>query len=58
MFGYGIARMIAEFFRLPDAGIGYLFGTQFITMGHVLSFPMVIVGAGFIIYTIYAGRTR
>jgi phosphatidylglycerol:prolipoprotein diacylglycerol transferase len=34
--------MIAECFRTPDAQIGYLF--WFLTMGQVLSFPMILVG--------------
>jgi phosphatidylglycerol:prolipoprotein diacylglycerol transferase len=40
--GYGIARIIGEFFREPDTFIGFLsFGT---TWGQWLSLPMVIVG--------------
>jgi phosphatidylglycerol---prolipoprotein diacylglyceryl transferase len=40
--GYGLARIFVEFFRVPDVQIGYLSG--FMTMGMVLSLPMVIVG--------------
>ncbi|HET6605466.1 MAG TPA: prolipoprotein diacylglyceryl transferase, partial [Rhodopila sp.] len=40
--GYGVARIIAEFFREPDAFLGFLpFGT---TMGQVLSVPMILAG--------------
>jgi phosphatidylglycerol:prolipoprotein diacylglycerol transferase len=40
--GYGIARIIGEFFREPDSFLGFLtFGA---TMGQLLSIPMVIVG--------------
>ena len=40
--GYGIARIIGEFFREPDAFLGFLaFGA---TMGQFLSIPMVIAG--------------
>ncbi len=43
--GYGIFRCLAEFFRMPDAHIGYLaFG--WLTMGHLLSLPMIAAGAG------------
>ena len=42
IMGYGLARIIVEFFREPDQHIGYLAG--FITMGMVLSLPMVIIG--------------
>ncbi|HVL73114.1 MAG TPA: prolipoprotein diacylglyceryl transferase [Beijerinckiaceae bacterium] len=45
VLGYGIARIAAEFFREPDPHIGYLLGTGGLTMGMVLSVPMVIVGA-------------
>lgn len=41
--GYGAARIFVEFFRLPDADIGYLFG-QWLTMGMLLSLPMLIIG--------------
>jgi phosphatidylglycerol:prolipoprotein diacylglycerol transferase len=41
--GYGAARVFAEFFREPDAHIGYLLG-GWLTMGMVLSSPMVLVG--------------
>jgi phosphatidylglycerol:prolipoprotein diacylglycerol transferase len=41
--GYGCFRTFAEFFRLPDAQLGYLaFG--WVTMGMVLSAPMIVVG--------------
>jgi phosphatidylglycerol---prolipoprotein diacylglyceryl transferase len=40
--GYGIARIIAEFFRQPDPQLGYLFWG--ITMGQLLSAPLVIIG--------------
>ncbi|GBQ30518.1 prolipoprotein diacylglyceryl transferase [Gluconacetobacter azotocaptans] len=44
LFGYAVARSICEFFREPDAFIGFLpFGT---TMGQVLCVPMAIAGAG------------
>lgn len=41
--GYGVARVIGEFFREPDAHLGYLLGP--ITMGMVLSLPMLAAGA-------------
>lgn len=42
--GYGLSRIFVEFFREPDAHIGYLAG-DFLTMGMVLSVPMVLAGA-------------
>ncbi|WP_026480995.1 prolipoprotein diacylglyceryl transferase [Ahrensia sp. 13_GOM-1096m] len=46
--GYGIARTIVEFFREPDAHLGYLFGDWF-TMGMLLSMPMVLIGLALIL---------
>jgi phosphatidylglycerol:prolipoprotein diacylglycerol transferase len=41
---YGIFRFFVEFFRLPDAELGYLaFG--WVTMGQILSTPMIVAGA-------------
>ena len=41
---YGLARIFVEFFRLPDPQLGYLLGTGWLTMGMVLSLPMVLIG--------------
>ena len=40
---YGSARILVEFWRLPDAHIGYLAG-GWLTMGMVLSSPMLVAG--------------
>jgi phosphatidylglycerol:prolipoprotein diacylglycerol transferase len=43
MLGYGLFRFAVEFVREPDAHIGYLaFG--WVTMGHVLTLPMIVAG--------------
>ncbi|ABD86975.1 prolipoprotein diacylglyceryl transferase [Rhodopseudomonas palustris] len=39
---YGVARIVGEFFREPDPQLGFLWGG--LTMGMLLSVPMVIVG--------------
>jgi len=44
--GYGLSRIFVEFFREPDAHIGYLFGP--VTQGMILTVPMILVGAGII----------
>lgn len=41
--GYGAARIFVEFFREPDPQLGYLAG-GWLTMGMVLSLPMVLIG--------------
>ncbi len=40
---YGVARFIVEFVRVPDQQIGYL-ALGWVTMGQVLSAPMIIAG--------------
>ncbi|MGV2101858.1 prolipoprotein diacylglyceryl transferase [Rhizobium sp. 21-4511-3d] len=42
--GYALSRIFVEFFREPDAQLGYLLGTGWLTMGMVLSFPMILLG--------------
>ncbi len=44
LVGYGAARTAVEFAREPDAHLGYLAG-GWLTMGMLLSVPMVLVGA-------------
>ena len=48
--GYGIARFIVEFFREPDAQLGFLFAGA--TMGQLLSLPMILVGTGVMIWAL------
>lgn len=55
MVGYAIFRIAVEFVRQPDAHIGYLLGSNWLTMGMVLSLPMLLVGAGMLLY---AWRTQ
>ncbi len=40
--GYGVSRLIVELFREPDQHMGFILGP--ITMGQLLSGPMVLVG--------------
>lgn len=40
--GYALARIVCEFFREPDAQLGFLF--EGATMGQLLSAPMLLVG--------------
>ena len=47
MLGYGLARSVVEFVRVPDEHIGYLAGGWF-TEGQLLSLPMIIVGIAFL----------
>jgi phosphatidylglycerol---prolipoprotein diacylglyceryl transferase len=40
---YGLFRTVVEFFRQPDAQIGFVFGS--LSMGQLLSIPMFLVGS-------------
>ena len=46
LVGYGVLRSIAELFREPDAHLGFL-AFDSLTMGQLLSLPMVIIGVFF-----------
>jgi phosphatidylglycerol:prolipoprotein diacylglycerol transferase len=41
---YGVFRFIIEFYRVPDAHLGYL-SQGWVTMGQVLTMPMIVAGA-------------
>ena len=43
---YGLARITGEFFREPDPQLGFLWGG--LTMGMLLSVPMVLAGIGIV----------
>lgn len=51
---YGIFRFLIEFVREPDVQLGYLWG-GWLTMGQVLSVPLIVAGIALLIY---AARTR
>jgi phosphatidylglycerol:prolipoprotein diacylglycerol transferase len=51
--GYGLFRASLEFVREPDAQIGLLGGV--ISMGQVLSLPMIVAGCGMILYALITG---
>ena len=46
---YGVARFVIEFVRVPDEHIGYLAG-GWLTMGQVLSMPMILGGVGLLVW--------
>ncbi|MDQ0327506.1 phosphatidylglycerol:prolipoprotein diacylglycerol transferase [Rhodopseudomonas julia] len=45
---YGSFRIFVEFFRQPDPQLGFI--AAFLTMGMILSVPMILIGAGAVIY--------
>ena len=44
--GYGVARIVCELFREPDAQLGFLWGG--LTMGMLLCIPVILAGAALI----------
>ncbi|MGE3148541.1 MAG: prolipoprotein diacylglyceryl transferase, partial [Pseudorhodoplanes sp.] len=48
MVGYGVARIVSECFREPDAQLGFLWGG--LTMGMLLSLPLIAIGLCFILF--------
>jgi phosphatidylglycerol:prolipoprotein diacylglycerol transferase len=54
LIGYGLFRFIVEFAREPDAHLGFI-AFDWLTMGQLLSLPMLVFG---IIFMIIAYRTR
>ena len=47
---YGCGRFVVEWVRLPDANIGYLGSDDWLTMGMLLTTPMILIGAALMIY--------
>lgn len=48
---YGVFRFLVEFVREPDVQIGYLWG-GWLTMGQVLSVPLIVAGIVLLIYAV------
>ena len=53
---YGLTRIIGEHFREPDPQLGFLWGG--LTMGMLLSIPMLIVGGILIVWAIRRGAPK
>nr|WP_086940629.1 prolipoprotein diacylglyceryl transferase [Thaumasiovibrio occultus] len=51
LLGYGVFRFIAEYFRTPDENLAYLVDSFGISMGQLLSLPMVVLGAAMMIWS-------
>tara|TARA_B100000676_G_C17809061_1_gene696413 strand:+ start:68 stop:850 length:783 start_codon:yes stop_codon:yes gene_type:complete len=48
LLGYGVFRFFVEFYREPDAHLG-LIGLDWMTMGQLLSIPVIVAGAWLLI---------
>ncbi|WP_412537155.1 prolipoprotein diacylglyceryl transferase [Marinobacter sp. MIT932201] len=53
---YGVFRFLVEFVRQPDPQLGYL-AFDWLTMGQVLSFPMIVAGAA-LMFIAYRRQAR
>jgi len=53
---YGIFRFLVEFVRVPDSQVGYL-AWGWLTMGQLLSLPMILIGGALLTYA-YSARVR
>lgn len=49
LIAYGLLRLTTEFFRTPDSQLMFV-AFDWMTMGQLLSLPMVVLGLGFIYY--------
>lgn len=49
LIGYGVFRFVVEFWRMPDVQLGYLLW-DWLTMGQLLSLPMMILGLLLVFY--------
>jgi phosphatidylglycerol:prolipoprotein diacylglycerol transferase len=53
---YGIFRFFIEFYRVPDAHLDYL-ALGWVTMGQVLSVPVILLGIGMLIVSYSSHKT-
>ncbi len=53
--GYGLQRFVVEFFRQPDPHLGFVAG-EWLTMGQLLSIPLLCLGVGMIAWAYRRGE--
>jgi phosphatidylglycerol---prolipoprotein diacylglyceryl transferase len=49
LISYGGLRFLVEFMRMPDAHLGFV-ALNWMTMGQILSIPMIVIGIGLMLY--------
>lgn len=57
LLGYGSFRFAVEFVRIPDSHLGYL-AFDWLTMGQILSLPMIIIGGILMVIAYRAQENR
>jgi phosphatidylglycerol:prolipoprotein diacylglycerol transferase len=50
--GYAVARIVGEIFREPDSFLGFILGSDWLTMGMLLSLPVLAFG-GWLVWRAY-----
>jgi phosphatidylglycerol:prolipoprotein diacylglycerol transferase len=55
--GYALARILVEQVRVPDPQLGYFAG-EWLTMGVILSLPILLIGIGFVVYALRKSHGR
>jgi phosphatidylglycerol:prolipoprotein diacylglycerol transferase len=53
---YGCGRFVVEWVRMPDANIGYLAGTDWLTMGMLLTSPMILIGVAIMAFAYWRNQ--
>ena len=54
---YGVFRFFVEFYRVPDKGLDYL-ALGWVTMGQILSMPMIVIGVVLLFLAYRNNQTR
>lgn len=57
LIGYGVFRFLVEFVRTPDAQLGFI-AFDWLTMGQLLTFPMLIAGITLIILAYQSAKNN
>ncbi len=52
LVGYGIARTTCELFREPDVQVGFLWRSQWLTMGMLLCIPLILIGLAILAFAL------
>ena len=55
LLGYGVARFSVEFVRQPDEQLGFI-AFDWVTMGHILTLPMIVIGLAMLIVSYRKAR--
>ncbi len=57
LIGYAVSRMLVELVRVPDQHLNYLL-FDWVTMGHLLSLPMLLLGLVLAIYAMISDQRK